>query len=37
MERKERWKAIAGAVKGKTAKQCALRYKALREAMKAAK
>lgn len=37
MERKERWKAIAGAVKGKTAKQCALRFKALREAMKAAK
>ncbi len=37
MERKERWKSIASDVKGKTAKQCALRFKQLRDAVKKSK
>ena len=37
MDKKERWRAIAAAVEGKTAKQCALRYKELRAAVQARK
>ena len=37
MDKKERWRAIAGAVGGKTAKQCALRFKELRAKVKASK